>query len=49
MEYIPAVLLYSIGVFMLGYQFGKAKYEYTLEELTRIYAEEENEKDTTED
>ena len=48
MEYIPAILLYSIGVFMLGYQFAKAKDKYTMEELTRIYAEEENEKDTTE-
>lgn len=49
MEYIPAILLYSIGVFMLGYQFRKAKDEYTFEELTRIYEEEENEKDTMED
>ena len=39
MEYIPVILLYSLGLFLLGFQFGKSKYECILNEIEKTIDE----------
>lgn len=36
---ILSILLYSMGMFLLGYEFGKAKYKYILEQVEKIVDE----------
>lgn len=38
-EYVPAIFLYSMGMFLIGYEFGKAKYKHILEQVEKIVDE----------